>query len=31
VNARALHGFSEDERAFFNRLLSRALHNMSGK
>ena len=31
VNARALDGFSEDEQRFFNRLLSRALHNMRGK
>jgi DNA-binding MarR family transcriptional regulator len=31
VNARALEGFSDDERAFFIRLLKRALHNTSGK
>jgi DNA-binding MarR family transcriptional regulator len=31
VNARALQGFSEDERAFFIRLLTRALHNTMGK
>src|SRR5215831_13306782 len=31
VNARALQGFSEDERTFFMRLLTRALHNMRGK
>ena len=31
VNAHASQGFSEDERAFFIRLLSRALHNMTGK
>lgn len=31
VNARALAGFSEDERAFFIRLLTRALHNAAGK
>lgn len=31
VNAHALDGFSEDEQRFFNRLLSRALHNMIGK
>jgi DNA-binding MarR family transcriptional regulator len=31
VNARALQGFSEDERAFFTRLLMRALHNTTGK
>ncbi len=31
VNARALQGFSEDERAFFIRLLTRALHNATGK
>ncbi len=31
VNARALAGFSEDERAFFIRLLTRALHNAAEK
>lgn len=31
VNAHAMQGFSEDERTFFIRLLSRALHNMGGK
>ncbi len=31
VNDRALQGFSEDERAFFIRLLTRALHNTTGK
>ena len=31
VNARALHGFSEDERTFFIRLLSRAILNTTGK
>ncbi len=31
VNARALQGFSEDERAFFGKLLVRALYNMRGK
>jgi DNA-binding MarR family transcriptional regulator len=31
VNAHALQGFSEDERAFFVRLLTRALHNTTGK
>jgi len=31
MNARALQGFSEDERTFFIRLLTRALHNMRGK
>jgi DNA-binding MarR family transcriptional regulator len=31
VNARALQGFSEDERTFFIRLLTRALHNTTGK
>jgi DNA-binding MarR family transcriptional regulator len=31
VNARALQGFSEDERKFFIRLLTRALHNTTGK
>ncbi len=31
VNARALEGFSDDERAFFIRLLKRALHNVTGK
>ena len=31
VNARALEGFSEDERTFFIRLLTRALHNATGK
>jgi DNA-binding MarR family transcriptional regulator len=31
VNAHALQGFSEDERAFFIRLLVRAFHNMTGK
>ncbi len=31
VNARALEGFSDDERAFFMRLLKRALHNATGK
>jgi DNA-binding MarR family transcriptional regulator len=30
VNARALEGFSADERAFFVRLLMRALQNMQG-
>jgi DNA-binding MarR family transcriptional regulator len=30
VNARALEGFSDDERAFFIRLLMRALKNMQG-
>lgn len=31
VNARALEGFTADERAFFIRLLTRALHNCEGK
>lgn len=31
VNASALQGFSEDERTFFIRLLTRALHNTTGK
>ncbi len=31
VNARALEGFSDDEHAFFMRLLKRALHNATGK
>lgn len=31
VNARALEGFSDDERTFFIRLLTRALHNAAGK
>jgi DNA-binding MarR family transcriptional regulator len=31
MNAHALQGFSEDERTFFIRLLTRALHNMRGK
>ena len=31
VNARALQGFSEDERTFFIHLLTRALHNTRGK
>jgi DNA-binding MarR family transcriptional regulator len=31
VNALALQGFSEDERTFFIRLLTRALHNTRGK
>ncbi len=31
VNARALENFTEDERAFFMRLLGRALRNMAGK
>jgi DNA-binding MarR family transcriptional regulator len=31
VNACALQGFSEDERMFFIRLLTRALHNTTGK
>jgi len=31
VNAHALAGFSADERAFFLRLLTRALQNSEGK
>jgi DNA-binding MarR family transcriptional regulator len=31
VNAHALQGFSADERAFFLRLLTRALQNCAGK
>jgi DNA-binding MarR family transcriptional regulator len=31
VNARALEGFSSDERTFFIRLLARALHNATRK
>jgi DNA-binding MarR family transcriptional regulator len=31
VNAHALEGFSADERAFFIRLLTRALQNYEGK
>lgn len=31
VNARALQGFSEDERAFFIRLLTRAIYNTKGR
>lgn len=31
VNARALQGFSEDERTFFIRLLTRALHNTTDR
>ena len=31
VNAHALEGFSSDERVFFIRLLTRALHNCEGK
>jgi hypothetical protein len=31
VNAHALDGFSADERAFFIRLLTRALQNCEGK
>jgi DNA-binding MarR family transcriptional regulator len=31
VNAHTLEGFSEDERTFFIRLLTRALHNITGR